>query len=43
MADDAKRTILSRLATTSIPVPSINIEPYREDRSMAVANASGIK
>lgn len=43
MAEDAKRTISDRLATTSIPIPSINIEAYREDRGMAVGNGSGIK
>ncbi|XP_043273462.1 RNA 3'-terminal phosphate cyclase-like [Venturia canescens] len=42
MAEDAKRIISDRLATTSIPIPPINIEAYREDRGMAVGNGSGI-
>ncbi|XP_046475883.1 RNA 3'-terminal phosphate cyclase isoform X1 [Neodiprion pinetum] len=42
MADDAKKTITEKLDDTKIPVPPINIETYREDRTMAVGNGSGI-
>lgn len=42
MASDAKKTITKKLDENKIPVPPINIEAYREDRSMAVGNGSGI-
>lgn len=43
MASDAEKTIIDKLNDKKIPVPPINIETYREDRSMAVGNGSGIK
>ncbi|XP_023288248.1 RNA 3'-terminal phosphate cyclase isoform X2 [Orussus abietinus] len=42
MASDAKRTLIDGFVKNNIPVPSINIESYREDRNMAIGNGSGI-
>ncbi|XP_008558372.1 RNA 3'-terminal phosphate cyclase [Microplitis demolitor] len=42
MAEVTKNTIHRKLTDNNIPVPSINIESYREDREMAVGNGSGI-
>ncbi|XP_012251973.2 RNA 3'-terminal phosphate cyclase [Athalia rosae] len=42
MAVEAKKTISKKLDENKISVPPINIETYREDRSMAVGNGSGI-
>lgn len=43
MASDAKSVLADGLSKHNIHVPAVNIEPYKEDRSVAVGNGSGIK
>lgn len=43
MANDVKSVLTKGLTEFNIPLPSINIEVYKEDRSVAVGNGSGIK
>lgn len=42
MASETKTTIIQTLDKINVKIP-ISIEAYREDRSMAVGNGSGIK
>ncbi|CAD1475998.1 unnamed protein product, partial [Heterotrigona itama] len=42
MANDVKSTLTIGLKEFNIPVPPISIEVYKEDRSVAVGNGSGI-
>lgn len=43
MANDAKSLLTEGLSKHNIPLPPIHIEAYKEDRSIAVGNGSGIK
>ena len=42
MANDAKSLLTEGLNKHNIPLPPINIETYKEDRSIALGNGSGI-
>ncbi|XP_012154205.1 RNA 3'-terminal phosphate cyclase isoform X2 [Megachile rotundata] len=42
MADDAKSVLTEGLNKHNISLPSINIEAYKEDKTVAVGNGSGI-
>ncbi|CAL7952450.1 unnamed protein product [Xylocopa violacea] len=42
MANDAKSVLTKGLNKHNIPLPPINIDVYKEDRSVAVGNGSGI-
>ncbi|KOC68856.1 RNA 3'-terminal phosphate cyclase [Habropoda laboriosa] len=42
MANDVRSILTEGLNKNSISVPSINIEVYKEDRSVAIGNGSGI-
>lgn len=43
MADDGKSVLTEGFNKHNVPVPPINITPYKEDRFVAVGNGSGIK
>lgn len=43
MAYDAAAILRSKLTQHNVHAPSIAIEPYREDRAVAVGNGCGIK
>lgn len=43
MANDVKSILTEGLNKHNIPLPSINIEVYKEDKSIAIGNGSGIK
>ncbi|OAD58762.1 RNA 3'-terminal phosphate cyclase, partial [Eufriesea mexicana] len=42
MANDAKSVLIKGLNKHNIPLPSINIEEYKEDESQAIGNGFGI-
>lgn len=43
MANDVKSVLTEGLNKSNIPLPSINIEVYKENRSVTIGNGSGIK
>lgn len=43
MANDVKSILTKGFNEFNIPLPPINIEVYKEDRSVAIGNGSGIK